>query len=201
MGEGERYRNTQHLSLIHISICKNEELKGVILNNVEQQQREQGEAVNALKQKIVEVDNRQRSTEQKIDATDKEQETRIEEIRGHITKVKEGQERLQRQLANAEVGTTARVGGLNNSELKYNDTDRYPMEFLKELSEIQNMFYRSDDVKWIGRHLEADAAIWWRVIRDQINNFEEFKDIFTQKYWGEEKQDAIRDSLEYGRYN
>ena len=63
------------------------------------------------------------------------------------------------------------------------------------------MYYPTDNVKWIGHHLEADAAIWWRVIRDQITNFEEFKDIFTQKYWSQEKQDAIRDNLEYGRYN
>ena len=119
----------------------------------------------------------------------------------HITKVKEGQESLQRQLANAEVGSTARTGGPHNNELKYNGTDRYPIEFLKELTEIQNTFYPSDDVKWIGRHLEADAAIWWRVIRDQIRNFDEFKDLFTQKYWGEERQDAVRDNLEFGRFN
>ena len=75
------------------------------------------------------------------------------------------------------------------------------MEFLKELSELQNVYYPTDNVKWIGSHLEADAAICWRIIRDQITKFEEFKDIFTQKYWGQEKQDAIRDSLEYGRYN
>ena len=68
------------------------------------------------------MDNRQRSTEQKINEKDKEKETRIEELRNHITKVKEGQERLQRQLANAEVGTTARSGGSHNCELKYNGT-------------------------------------------------------------------------------
>ena len=54
------------------------------------------------------------------------------------------------------------------------------------------MYYPADNVKWIGKHLEADAAIWWRVVRDQIKNFEEFKEIFTQKYWGPEKQDDVR---------
>ena len=39
------------------------------------------------------------------------------------------------------------------------------------------------------------------MIRDQIRNFDEFKDLFTQKYWGEKRQDAVRDSLEFGRFN
>ena len=71
------------------------------------------------------------------------------------------------------------------------------MEFLKELSEVQELYYPTDNIKWIGRHLELDAGIWWRVIRSQISNFEEFKEAFSQKYWGQERQDGIRDHLEY----
>ena len=85
-------------------------------------------------------------------------------------------------------------------ELKYNGTDRFPMEFLKELSEIHELYYANNDIKWIGKHLEMDAGIWWRVIRNQISTFEEFKEAFTLKYWGQERQDNIRDNLEYGRY-
>ena len=75
------------------------------------------------------------------------------------------------------------------------------MEFLKELSEVQDLYYSNENIKWIGRHLETDAAIWWRVIRNQVTNFEEFKEAFTQKYWGQEKQDTIRDNLEFSWFN
>ena len=74
------------------------------------------------------------------------------------------------------------------------------MEFLKELSEIQELYYSNSDIKWIGKHLEKDASIWWRVIRDQISTFEEFKEAFTLKYWGLERQDIIRNNLEYGKF-
>ena len=86
-------------------------------------------------------------------------------MRSHLAKVKEGQERLQRQLAEVEVGPSNRANGPNLNDLKYNGADRYPMEFLKELSELQDLYYPNDNIKWIGRHLEADVAIWWRVIR------------------------------------
>ena len=119
-----------------------------------------------------------------MDETSKEKTTRIEELKCHIAKMKETQERLQRQLIEGECGTGSRINGPNHHDLKYNGTDRYPMEFLKELSELQETYYPNDNIKWIGRHLEMDAGIWWRVIRNQIATFEEFREAFTQKYWG-----------------
>ena len=44
---------------------RNEEWRREVQNNIIQQQQEQGEAVKVLKQKIVEVDDRQRTAEQK----------------------------------------------------------------------------------------------------------------------------------------
>ena len=109
-------------------------------------------------------------------------------------------ERLQRQLIECESGPINRVNGQIHVELKYNGTDRFPIEFLKELSEIQELYYSNNDIKWIGKHLEMDAGIWWHVIRNQISTFEEFKEAFTLMYWGQERQDGIRENLEYGRY-
>ena len=138
---------------------KHEELKAEIHDTILQKQQEQEGTNNNIIQKLEEVDGRQRSTEQKLDETTKEKTTRIEELKGHLTKVRENQERLQRQLMEGECGILNRINGPNHNDLKYNGTDRFPMEFLKELSEIQELYYPADNIKWIGRHLELDAGI------------------------------------------
>ena len=51
---------------------KNEELKKEIQKSLQLHHKEHGETINTLKQKIVEVDGRQRSTEE----TDRERESR-----------------------------------------------------------------------------------------------------------------------------
>ena len=110
------------------------------------------------------MDDRQRTAEQKTTTTEKQKDVIIEELRSHINHIKGGQERLQRRIAETEIGPSTRANGNNNSELKYNGTDRFPIEFLKELSEHQLMYYPADNVKWIGKHLEVDAAIWLSLI-------------------------------------
>ena len=98
------------------------------------------------------VDGRQKSAELKLDESTREKTTRINELKSQI-------ERLQRQLIEGESGIISRINGHTHAELKYNGTDRFPMKFLKELSEIQEQYYNNSDIKWIGRHLEMDAAI------------------------------------------
>lgn len=74
------------------------------------------------------------------------------------------------------------------------------MEFLKELIEIKDTYYQNEDTRWIGRHLTGEAAIWWRIVKENINNFDDFRDAFTEKYWGVVQQERVRDQLEYGKY-
>ena len=38
-------------------------------------------------------------------------------------------------------------------------------------------------------------------MRGQVNTFQDFEDIFVEKYWGANQQERIRDQLEYGRFN
>ena len=67
--------------------------------------------------------------------------------------------------------------------------------------QLQEAYYPAENMKWISRHLTGEAAIWWRIVRSQINTFQEFAEIFVEKYWGATQQERIHDQLEYGRYN
>lgn len=76
------------------------------------------------------------------------------------------------------------------------------MEFLRELTElsISELYHHPDDTKWIGQHLTDEVIIWWRLIRHKIKNVNDFKEEFTDKYWGQYTQEHIRYTLEYGHY-
>lgn len=71
-----------------------------------------------------------------------------------------------------------------NWEVAFNGVDNYQMEFLKELEEIKQLSYTTDDVKWIGRNLTDTAMVWWRIVKHDISNFTEFKERLIGKYWG-----------------
>ena len=130
---------------------KQEELKAEVYHTLKQQQQELGETNNILQQRIEEVNGRQKTTEQKLDENVKEKTTHIKELKCQL-------ERLRRQITEGESGPSRTVNGQVQVELKYDGTDRFPMEFLKELSEFQELYYSNSDIKWIGKHLEKDAS-------------------------------------------
>ena len=119
-----------------------------------------------------------------------------------LTTVRENQQRVQRRLEEIEQRPPVAMNGTNVSkEITFDDEDSFPMEFLKELKEIQETYYPSENTRWLSRHLTGEAAIWWRIVRGQVNTFQEFEEIFVEKYWGDTQQERIRDQLEYGRFN
>ena len=74
------------------------------------------------------------------------------------------------------------------------------MEFVKELEETHKEHYISERVNWVSRHLEGKAAIWWKLIRNNIRTFQEFQEAFIAKYWNQMVQEEVCDWLEFGRY-
>lgn len=42
--------------------------------------------------------------------------------------------------------------------------------------------------------------MWWCITRSKVKNFEGFMEIFTEKHWRNERQEHVRDDLEYGRF-
>ena len=86
-------------------------------------------------------------------------------------------------------------------EVKFNGSSDFPMEF-KELTELYHEHYHDiNNIAWISRHLEGEAAIWWRLVKDSINNFAGFTEAFSNKYWNDVIQEWVRDQLEFGLYH
>ena len=52
----------------------------------------------------------------------------------------------------------------HTKNINFNGEGDYPMEFVKELEAIHREYYQDEDISWIGRHLDGEAAIWWKLI-------------------------------------
>ena len=55
------------------------------------------------------------------------------------------------------------------------------MEFIKEMEEMRKEYYMNDGINWIARHLEGEAAIWWKLTRHEVDTFQEFQEAFYSK--------------------
>lgn len=77
-------------------------------------------------------------------------------------------------------------GGKYQKELKYDGTNSFPKEFLKELIDIKNKYYVGNEVRWIGQNLENEASEYlaahciWLWIQNYRRNFDEFVELFTE---------------------
>ena len=158
--------------------------------------------IDEIARKVNNLQEAQTDTMEKINSVSIEKGKRLDEITTNLTTVRENQQRVQRRLEEMEMRPAVATNGLNMiKEVTFDGEDCYPMEFLKELREIQSIYYPNDNTRWIGKHLTGEANIWWRINRDQISTFKEFEEGFTEKYWGPLQQEKVRDQLEYGRYN
>lgn len=58
-----------------------------------------------------------------------------------------------RLFMEAERRTLTRCGRESaQKELKYDGTNPFPMELLKELSKVKNKLYEDEEVRWIDQH-------------------------------------------------
>ena len=145
---------------------------------------------------------RHQSAEENLNDVSTEKGRRLDEIASNLTTVREIQQRVQRRLEEMEQRPAVAVNGTSiNKDATFDGEDNFPIEFLKDLRELQETYYSEDSTRWIGRHLTGEAAIWWRIVREQIKTFKEFEEAFMGIYWSATQQERVRDQLEYGRFN
>lgn len=177
------------------------EARGELATSMQGQRGLHEENVKEIREAVDGVRNKQKEAEVNLRETTVRQEKTSEELSGKINKLQEGQKRLQVRIENTEERrTTTGTGPPPREQLCFSGTEPYPMEFLRELEEVQQTYYDEGNVRWISQHLNGDAALWWRLIRPQVSSFAEFQHAFTQKYWDELRQERVRNELEYGRY-
>ena len=163
------------------------------------------------KQQFVELDERYSNNIQVINKRCENNTAAIQKLR--VEKMEEVSDetglqirKIQREFSNklASINNQPCNHNITNEQLKnirYNGTGDFPMEFMKEMEDVYMEYYQDNgNVAWIGRHLEGEAAVWWRVIKNSGTNFAEFKEAFTNKYWSDMIQERVRNELEFGRY-
>jgi hypothetical protein len=172
-----------------------------ITHDIQKQREQQNDKIREVREVVEEMNKKQRETEVCLREVTEKNERAAEEVNGKLDKLQEGQKRLQVRVENAEerrlpIG----AGPLPREQVTFSGVEPYPMEFLSELEEMQQLYYDEGSTRWINHHLSGDAATWWKLTRQQIHSFHGFKDAFVRKYWDELKQEHVRNDLEYGKY-
>ena len=134
-----------------------------------------------------------RELENKIDNNSGETNLNLQQLQSDIrTKIALATASpINRSIANEQI-----------KEIQFNATSNFPVEFIKELTELYQEYYQDiNNITWVSRRLEGEATIWWRLVRDSINTFVEFTEAFVNKYWNDVIQERVRDQLEFGWYH
>lgn len=139
------------------------------------------ERVSNLEIKLTENTNR-------ITSVEEEKEKRIEEIANTLSTVK-------RHIENGNNRNNCNIIE-KIKEITYNGYDVFPMEFLKELDEVQRTYYQNtENVQWIHHHLTGEAVIWWRLVKNQIRTYAEFRELFTETFGASNYKEALEINL------
>jgi hypothetical protein len=163
----------------------------------------QNDNVRKAKQELVkEIQEVKEENKQKINDIEIKIQKHKEGEKERVTAIiNDSQEPIKRRLDAVEARPLTRGNDNETSkEISFNGENAFPMEFLNELEAIKETYYPGTGTRWISRYLEGEAAVWWRVMRPKVNNYEEFRSAFMERYWSSQRQEKVRDRLEYGRY-
>ncbi|XP_023311504.1 putative mediator of RNA polymerase II transcription subunit 29 [Anoplophora glabripennis] len=84
----------------------------------------------------------------------------------------------------------------------FGDTRIHPAVFIKKLKKYIETLPSSMNIKnIISSTMKGDADIWYQLIEDKYDTFDEFEQLFISKYWGEYHQQKVRINLINGKYN
>lgn len=131
-------------------------------------------------------------------------ESKINE--SETTNTRQQLERMETELNNIRDKPILIQGlGIDNRDVplfrKYTNN---PIEFLHRLEEYLTKIREQDwgKIKFIVDNcFNGVAGYWWDAVRDKVNDYTEFTNMFRQKYWSPSIQHVVRDRIENGNYD
>ena len=57
-----------------------------------------------------------------------------------------------------------------------------------------------DKLQWVVNAMRDSARKWYKIVRDRVSTYAEFKQKFESRYWNSHTQRLLRNELEYGRF-
>lgn len=127
-----------------------------------------------------------------IDNLNKKVDSETQDIRAQISNIK--------TVSNLQYMCN-RIPQVEGNVLFYGDQKVHPKVFIKNLQEMIEILPEGSNIKsYIRDRLKNDAEIWYSIVEEKYNTFNEFVDLFLSNFWGEHQQSKIRENLFNGKY-
>lgn len=150
----------------------------------------------------------------------RESEQRIEAIHKVAEKIEERDILINAKITEIDISgkkNTEDINALQNAskslcfdrhdrvkfELKYAGENKlHPKIFIRQLGQYVGTYGLETNIKQIIQgSLCGEAELWYQLVEDRYNSFEQFETLFLNHFWGEHAQQKVRFSLFNGKYS
>lgn len=90
--------------------------------------------------------------------------------------------------------------GKNNNPMMFLSKLENYLKFIKEQRNVRGQQQPLDLEQIFDQALTYSANSWWQIIKHKVNNFTDFSELFTTKYWSDEIQWGIRQRMDTEQY-
>lgn len=169
-----------------------EEIQTKLVQIEEEIRTEMRQEVNTLVDRgFLELSEQVEQQNKKIDECLKQQNSKIEN----------NSEKIQQIPKNIATASTQII--TKKDELYfYGDSRMHPQIFITRLKQnLQNLIHDTPVKQYLQEKLRADAELWYQMVEERFETFEQFEILFLKQYWGEYNQRKVRLNLFNGRYD
>ena len=143
---------------------------------------------------FTEIDTRLKRQDETITQNIKEQDRKIDD---NIKRL----DQLPHTSNSANTYTHTNIITKTDELYYYGDSRMHPKIFITRLQQqLQNTKHNMTIKQFIQEKLRGDAELWFQMVEERIDTFDQFETLFIKQYWGESNQRKIRANLFNGKY-